>query len=233
MIDGLREIWLDNTIRRESWLAVLNFITALLCALLFPYLTLSTLFAYSMSAPVPPITPLHYAESLVWRLPLLGLPVLDAFLCLGLLAAVGLWNGEPWGRRLTLFLIGFITFFVLSVFSFFIVGILLTLLNGSKVPLPFLKTFALLLIPALAYAVLGLLLLRPQREVPLTVEQVLAWADRHHALTGLWPRADDGAIAEVSGENWGDLDRAFKQGRRGFPGGESLAEFIQRYRRSS
>jgi hypothetical protein len=26
-----------------------------------------------------------------------------------------------------------------------------------------------------------------QRRIPLTVEQILAWADAHHARTGEWP----------------------------------------------
>lgn len=229
----LRDIWLDNTIHRECRLAVLNFITALLNALLFPYLAFVSLFVCGMTTPPSPSSSFIDSERFAWEIPLLGLPVLNALLCLGFFAAVGLWKGEPWGRRLTLFLIGFIGCFFVFVVCFLGVGLFLFLVKGTAFPRPILWSLGLFLIPAFVYAILGALLLRPRRESPLTLEQVLAWADRHHALTGRWPRADQGAITDVPGENWGDLDRALKQGTRRLPGGDSLAEILRKYRDGS
>jgi hypothetical protein len=37
---------------------------------------------------------------------------------------------------------------------------------------------------------------------PLTVAQILAWADAHRARTGEWPRVLSGPIPEAPGESW-------------------------------
>lgn len=62
---------------------------------------------------------------------------------------------------------------------------------------------------------------------PFTVEQILAWADTHHARTGAWPRRDAGPIPEAPGESWGAVDKALIRGLRGQPGGRSLAQLLQ------
>ncbi len=65
---------------------------------------------------------------------------------------------------------------------------------------------------------------------PLTVEQVLAWADAHHARTGEWPRSGSGEILDTSGETWAGINTALSQGRRGFPVGSSLAKLLEEQR---
>jgi hypothetical protein len=61
---------------------------------------------------------------------------------------------------------------------------------------------------------------------PFTVEQILAWADAHHRRTRRWPIAGSGAIAEAPGETWAAVDAALRDGRRGQPGGSSLARLL-------
>jgi hypothetical protein len=61
---------------------------------------------------------------------------------------------------------------------------------------------------------------------PLTVAQILAWADLHHGRTGRWPSALSGPVADAPGENWHPLDTALQRGGRGLPGGTSLARLL-------
>ncbi|MDB5307355.1 MAG: hypothetical protein JWO38_1557 [Gemmataceae bacterium] len=65
---------------------------------------------------------------------------------------------------------------------------------------------------------------------PLTAEQVLVWADVHHARTGHWPTRTSGPIADAPGETWAVVDSALLNGSRGFPGKDSLARFLARHR---
>ena len=65
---------------------------------------------------------------------------------------------------------------------------------------------------------------------PLTVEQILAWADAHHARTGRWPHTKSGPVEGAPGEAWGNIDNALRLGRRGLPGGDSLARLLDRRR---
>src|SRR5262249_38383270 len=58
---------------------------------------------------------------------------------------------------------------------------------------------------------------------PYTEEQILLWADAHHARTGEWPTSSSGPIRDAPGETWMAVQVALRQGRRGFPGGSSLA----------
>jgi hypothetical protein len=69
-----------------------------------------------------------------------------------------------------------------------------------------------------------------QRRVPLTVEQILAWADAHRARTGGWPRIGSGPIADAPGENWNAVDTALRVGCRGLPGGDSLPRLLAEHR---
>jgi len=64
----------------------------------------------------------------------------------------------------------------------------------------------------------------------LTTEQILAWADEHHARTGQWPRVKSGPIALAPGETWMAVQAALQQGNRGQPGGSSLAELLAQHR---
>jgi hypothetical protein len=65
---------------------------------------------------------------------------------------------------------------------------------------------------------------------PLTIDQILAWADAHHQRTGEWPTRDAGSVYEAPGETWSSIRGALSQGRRGLPGGSSLAKLLAEQR---
>lgn len=65
---------------------------------------------------------------------------------------------------------------------------------------------------------------------PFTVEQILAWADAHHARTGGWPGGKSGPIADAPGETWTAVEQALAGGLRGLPGGDTLARLLARHR---
>jgi hypothetical protein len=70
---------------------------------------------------------------------------------------------------------------------------------------------------------------RPGR-LELTLEVVLEWADDHLARTGRWPGSRDGAVATSPGQTWSTLNGALQEGRRGLPGGGSLARLLRDHR---
>jgi hypothetical protein len=61
---------------------------------------------------------------------------------------------------------------------------------------------------------------------PLTAAQILGWAERHLQRTGGWPKLKSGPIADAAGETWAGVDYALRAGRRGLPGGSSLAQLL-------
>jgi hypothetical protein len=61
----------------------------------------------------------------------------------------------------------------------------------------------------------------------LTAQQILEWADAYHKKTGKWPKQKSGDVAGASGEKWNNVDTALSRGRRGLPGGSSLAQLIK------
>jgi hypothetical protein len=65
---------------------------------------------------------------------------------------------------------------------------------------------------------------------PLTVGQILAWADDHHARTGRWPRQGSGTVAAAPGETWSAIHAALCHGKRCLPGGETLTRLLARER---
>ncbi len=68
---------------------------------------------------------------------------------------------------------------------------------------------------------------------PLTVERILAWADAHHAATGRWPTSwSSGPVRGVPDESWPSLDDSLRVGRRGLPGGATLAQLLAEHRRA-
>jgi hypothetical protein len=72
---------------------------------------------------------------------------------------------------------------------------------------------------------------RPDGRESLTVEQILLWADQHHAATGTWPKASTAEpIPGVRGENWSTIDAALMHGRCGLPGGSSLSRLLDERR---
>ena len=66
--------------------------------------------------------------------------------------------------------------------------------------------------------------------LPYTCAEILAWADEHHGRTGVWPTRDSGPIARVPGESWQAVALALQKGRRGLPGGSSLARLLSEHR---
>jgi hypothetical protein len=71
---------------------------------------------------------------------------------------------------------------------------------------------------------------KPYRK-PLSVEQILAWADAHFADTGRWPTVGAGPIPEAPGLTWNAVNLALYAGLRGLPRGDSLARLLDRHRR--
>lgn len=65
---------------------------------------------------------------------------------------------------------------------------------------------------------------------PLTVEQILTWADAYHKRTGKWPHENKGLIPESPGETWKAVAVALAQGHRGLPGGDTLYRLLHRER---
>jgi len=65
---------------------------------------------------------------------------------------------------------------------------------------------------------------------PLSVGQVLAWADAHHKRTRHWPKDSTGIIEGAPNETWKGVNHALRVGYRGFPGGSSLARFLKEHR---
>lgn len=65
---------------------------------------------------------------------------------------------------------------------------------------------------------------------PVTIEQILAWADAHHRRTGEWPTAQSGAVRGVPNENWMSINGSLQFGRRGLRTRISLAQCLVKYR---
>jgi hypothetical protein len=61
---------------------------------------------------------------------------------------------------------------------------------------------------------------------PLTVQQILTWADEYFARHGQWPARASGEIDGVPGENWRSVDNALRHGLRGQRGGSSLKRLL-------
>lgn len=74
--------------------------------------------------------------------------------------------------------------------------------------------------------------IRAPGEMPLTVRAILARADAYHAATGTWPRATSPSDGP-RGTSWQSINAALMFGRRGLPGGTSLAKLLARHRKVS
>jgi hypothetical protein len=61
---------------------------------------------------------------------------------------------------------------------------------------------------------------------PLSIRDILAWADAHHAAVGRWPIRESGGIPGAMQETWHAVDAALRAGIRGLPGGSSLAQLL-------
>ena len=62
---------------------------------------------------------------------------------------------------------------------------------------------------------------------PLSIPQILAWADAFQARTGQWPNVGSGRVPEgPAGETWSTIHFALAVGYRGLPGGSSLIRLL-------
>jgi hypothetical protein len=57
----------------------------------------------------------------------------------------------------------------------------------------------------------------------LSLKKIRRWAEAHRARTGRWPTQDAGPVLEAPGETWKGVEMALYKGRRGLPGGLTLA----------
>src|SRR5207253_159589 len=60
----------------------------------------------------------------------------------------------------------------------------------------------------------------------LSLQQILDWADAFHERWGQWPGIESGAICDAPGETWDAVNHALVRGKRGLPGGRSLAQLL-------
>lgn len=68
------------------------------------------------------------------------------------------------------------------------------------------------------------------QQKPLTIKQILAWADAHHRRTGRWPHAKSGSVVGAAGEIWYSIDKALIKGLRGLKPGQSLCDLLENHR---
>jgi len=66
---------------------------------------------------------------------------------------------------------------------------------------------------------------------PLTIKQIIRWAEAHYRRTGRWPSVTSGR-ARGTGETWIGVNNALRDGWRGLPGGSSLARLLAQHRSS-
>lgn len=67
---------------------------------------------------------------------------------------------------------------------------------------------------------------RVSQSMPLEPDQVIQWAIEWEKATGRWPRQTDGKIPGTL-EYWTSIHGALREGWRGLPGGQSLAQFLE------
>src|SRR5262249_609658 len=64
----------------------------------------------------------------------------------------------------------------------------------------------------------------------LSDEQILEWADAHHARHGVWPSARPELLESAEGETWPSVAMALQRGHRGLSGGSPLAFLLAEQR---
>jgi hypothetical protein len=67
-------------------------------------------------------------------------------------------------------------------------------------------------------------------KTPLTVAEILRWADAHKQHTGSWPTKASGPVWGAPGVTWQAVQSALRRGCRGLPGGDTLAGLLRRAR---
>jgi hypothetical protein len=68
-----------------------------------------------------------------------------------------------------------------------------------------------------------------QALAPLKETRILSWAKAHHKVTGGWPTCNSGPVAQSAGETWLAVNTALDKGKRGLPGGSSLAKLLRKH----
>jgi hypothetical protein len=68
------------------------------------------------------------------------------------------------------------------------------------------------------------------RPPPLTVDQILAWADDFQRRTGDWPHVNSGLVRKVDDLTWKRIDSALRQGCRGLTIRSSLGRLLFEHR---
>jgi hypothetical protein len=68
------------------------------------------------------------------------------------------------------------------------------------------------------------------RRRPLTIPEILCWADAYREATGKWPTVHSGGIAGTIGDSWNQVGHALREGLRSLPGGSSLARLLAEHR---
>ena len=69
------------------------------------------------------------------------------------------------------------------------------------------------------------------RDCPsLTIPEILRRADAYHVRHGKWPKAMSGPIPEAPGETWRLVSEALRLGKKGLPGGTTLARLLSQER---
>jgi hypothetical protein len=72
---------------------------------------------------------------------------------------------------------------------------------------------------------------RDNRPPPLSTDEILVWADAYFQHNGTWPICSSGPIEETPQENWRNIDKSLRLGRRGLAAGGSLGELLAQYGR--
>ncbi len=71
---------------------------------------------------------------------------------------------------------------------------------------------------------------KPNRGSPLSIEQILGWADHHRRRTGKWPHKESRTILAAPSETWSAVNDALRVGRRGLGSPTTLASLLAQYR---
>jgi hypothetical protein len=102
-------------------------------------------------------------------------------------------------------------------------GSLISAIHEGQRGLPRGSTFAQLLIKHRGH--------RSKCHAPrLSIPQILTWAAVFHSRHGKWPTRHSGPVADAPGETWSGIQSALDRGRRGLPGGSSLARLHKEQR---
>ena len=64
----------------------------------------------------------------------------------------------------------------------------------------------------------------------LEIARILEWADAYFAAHGRWPVRQSGGIPKTPGETWRGVEMALMKGKRGLPGGSTLAGLLEQER---